>query len=121
MPAMPPMPMSRMVSVGTSRSGGTSAVMPRRGASVARAMPDQASAVLHGVPEDQVRRLAAQAAQLQEKAQHVGGECRDRVEEGERGNGTIKQGLPVIQRIQIRAGLGQLSYPLEVAGGCRVQ
>lgn len=31
---------------------------------IARAMPDQASAVLHGVPEDQVRRLAAQAAQL---------------------------------------------------------
>ena len=31
---------------------------------IARAMPDQASVVLHGVPEDQVRRLAAQAAQL---------------------------------------------------------
>ena len=31
---------------------------------IARAMPDQASVVLHGVPEDQVRRLTAQAAQL---------------------------------------------------------
>lgn len=31
---------------------------------IARAMPEQAQAVLHGVPEDQVRRLAAQSAQL---------------------------------------------------------
>ncbi len=31
---------------------------------IARAMPDQASVVLHGVPDDQVRRLTAQAAQL---------------------------------------------------------
>ncbi|MDO5635438.1 MAG: DNA polymerase III subunit gamma and tau, partial [Micrococcus sp.] len=31
---------------------------------IARAMPDQAGAVLHGVPEDQVRRLTAQASGL---------------------------------------------------------
>ncbi|WP_335342031.1 DNA polymerase III subunit gamma and tau [Micrococcus lacusdianchii] len=31
---------------------------------IARALPDEAGAILHGMPEDQVRRLAAQAAQL---------------------------------------------------------
>ncbi|MCG7422763.1 DNA polymerase III subunit gamma and tau, partial [Micrococcus sp. ACRRV] len=31
---------------------------------IARALPDEASSILHGMPEDQVRRLAAQASQL---------------------------------------------------------
>src|SRR3546814_2861520 len=38
---MPPMPISFMVSVGRGRSGGTGAVIPRRGANVARAIPER--------------------------------------------------------------------------------
>jgi hypothetical protein len=40
---MLPMPMSRIVASGRARRGGTGALMPARGASVARAMPERST------------------------------------------------------------------------------
>lgn len=44
MPPMSPIPMSFMVVIGRGRSGGTGALMPARGASVARAKPERSIA-----------------------------------------------------------------------------